>query len=367
MFRYCYAVMKSHPLALALLALLSFVVSCTPPAPSLGISPNGAVVTLNEAVTLTAALFNTSIQSDIAWTSTGGTLSATTGSSITFQAGQEGNYKVTATALADPTLTRTINITVGQVANVATADVPSVVAATLPSGSSKTYVIKPSSLPKSALYVELVSAQSLRVTLYAQSGERIATSTNPSYFSKNSSASLLEAQTITTSRICRGPCIITPARSQGYIVTVENSSTNAATYDFYIYNESFTDSLESSEDCDPIFNSNALMPAITITPPEPIVRAIESVNDEDCFYSEAKAGEVTLETFADTALEVEVDVYQVRSSVNTRFVGSLSAGPGRDTNNTLTFDPNYPVLIVAKSGDGRAGPSGSSRYAVNYY
>jgi hypothetical protein len=33
----------------------------------------------------------------------------------------------------------------------------------------------------------------------------------------------------------------------------------------------------------------------------------------------------------------------------------------------LTFDPRYPVLIVAKSGNGRAGPSGSSRYEVNYY
>jgi hypothetical protein len=348
-----------------LFILLGWLASCTPPAPGLSISPSGAVLTLGESVTLTATLQNTSVQSDIAWTSTGGVLSATTGPSINFRAEQEGVYKVTATALADPTLTRTINITVGEETRVASADVPSV-SATLAGGSSKTFIIKPANLTKDALYLELVSAQALRVTLFAQSGERIATSNNPSYFSKNSTNNLLEAQTITTSRICRGPCIITPARNQGYIVTIENTATTTATYDLFIYGENFTDSLESSENCDPTFNSNLLMPAIEVIPPEPIVRAIEIVNDEDCFYSEAKAGEVTLETFSDTALAVKVSVYQVRSGVNTHYIGSLVAGPGRD-DDILTFDPSYPVLIVAKSGDGRAGPSFSSRYAVNYY
>jgi hypothetical protein len=346
------------------LFLLPFLAACTPPAPALSVSPNGAVLTLIETATLTASLQNTSVQSEIGWTSTGGVLSATTGSSVTFRAEQEGVYKVTATAFSDPSLTRTITVTVGQEARAAAADTPSL-SATIAAGQSQTFIVKPASFSKAALYFELSGAP-LMLSLYSQSGERIASSNNPNYFSRNP-GNLLTAQAISTARTCRGPCIITPARNQGYIVRVENLTAAPVSYDLFIYNENFTDSLENSEDCSPSFNSFLLESAITVGPPEPIVRAIETVTDEDCFFSEeAKIGTVTLATFADTALEVEVDVYQVLSSVNTRRVGSLSAGPGRD-DDILKFSFDYPVLIVAKSGDGRAGPSGSSRYAVNYY
>lgn len=361
-----------------LFLLLGFLAACTPPSPSLSVSPNGAVLTLSEAVTLTASLQNTSLQSEIGWATTGGVLSATTGSSVTFRAEQEGVYKVTATALADPSLSRTVTVTVGQEARPAGPE-PSI-ATTLAAGQSQTFVVKPASFSKAALYFELSGAP-LSLSLYSQSGERIASSNNPNYFSK-SSGSLLTAQaitpstittaTITTARICRGPCIITPARNQGYIVRVENLGAAPVTYNLFIYNESFTDTLEGSEDCNPgfgnlVLTNPVLKPAITVEPPEPLVRAIETINDEDCFFSEeANIGTVTLETFAETALEVEVDVYQVRSSGNTRFIGSLSAGPGRD-DDILRFSFDYPVLIVAKSGDGRAAPSAGSRYAVNYY
>jgi hypothetical protein len=342
--------------------------SCTPPAPSLGVSPGSAVLTPNESVTLTAALLNTSLVSDIAWTSTGGILSGATGTSVTFRAEQEGFYKITATAIADPALTRTVNITVAQATTVGSAETPSVNDGTLAGASSKTYIIRPSrSLTKDALYFELVSDASVKITLYGQNGRAIATSDNPNYFSESDSSLALSSQAITTSSICRGPCIIVPGRSEGFVLTIENQTPISATYDLYIYNENFTDTLEDSENCNPSFSSNLLAPSIEITPPEPIVRAIETLGDEDCFYSqEFNVKEVTLATFDSTALRIEVDVYQVRSSVDTRFVGSLSAGSGQD-NDILTFDPSYPVLIVAKSGNGRAGPSGSSRYEVNYY
>lgn len=341
--------------------------SCTPPSPSLGVSPSSAVLTLGESVTLTAALRNTSLVSDIDWMSTGGTLSATTGTSVTFRAEQEGSYRVTATAIADPTLTRTISITVAQATTIGSAETPRINDGILAGASSKTYIIQASSnLSKDALYFELVSDASLKITLYGQSGRAIASSDNPNYFSEDDSSLALTSQAITVSSICRGPCIIAPKSSNGFVLTVENQSAIAATYDLYIYNENFTDTLEDNEPCDPPFTNLLLSPAIEIIPPDPIVRAIETVNDEDCFYSEAKAGEVTLATYDSTALRVEVDVYQVRSSINTRFVGSLSAGPGQD-DDILTFEPNYPVLIIAKSGNGRAGPSGSSRYEVNYY
>jgi hypothetical protein len=340
---------------------------CTPPSPSLGVSPSGAVLTPGESVTLTAALLNTSLVSDIAWTSTGGTLSTTTGTSVTFRAEQEGSYRITATAIADPTLIRTIIITVAQVTTIGSAETPSINDGILAGASRKTYIIQASSnLGKDALYFELVSDASLKITLYGQSGRAIATSDNPNYFSEDDSSLALTSQAITVSSICRGPCIIVPKSSNGFVLTIENQTPNAATYDLYIYNENFTDTLEDSESCNPPFTNPLLSPAIEIIPPDPIVRAIETVNDVDCFYSEAKAGEVTLATFESTALRVEVDVYQVRSSVDTRFVGSLSAGPGQD-DDILTFSPNYPVLIIAKSGNGRAGPSGSSRYEVNYY
>jgi hypothetical protein len=341
--------------------------SCTPPSPSLSAFPSSAVLTLGESVTLTAALLNTSLESDIAWTSTGGTLSATTGTSVTFRAEQEGFYGITATAISDPTLTRTISITVAQATTVGSSETPSVNNETLAGASSKTYILRASStLTKDALYIEAVSSGSLSITLYAQNGSAIATSDNPTYFSRDNSGLSLSSQTITTSSMCRGPCIIVPRSSNGFVLTIKNQTPTAASYDLYLYNDNLTDSLENSEDCTPSFSSLSGSAAIEIIPPEPIVRALETLGDEDCFYSEAKAGEVTLATYDSTALRVDVDVYQVRSSINTRFVGSLSAGPGRD-DDILTFDPSYPVFIVAKSGNGRAGPSGSSRYAVNYY
>jgi hypothetical protein len=349
-------------------ALLALLAGCTPPAPALGISPNGDVVAVGGSVTLTATLFNTSLQSEIAWTSTGGVLSAATGSSVSFSSDQEGSYRVSAVAITDPTLTRTVTITVGEEVAVRTSELPTITTI-LAAGSSKTFVVKASDLTKSALYAELVSANALSVTLYAQTGERLAFSNTPGYFSNNAPSNLLEAQRITTARVCRGPCVITRARNQGYVITIRNDNAVAASYELFIYNESFSDTLEGSENCDPTFNtftSNLFTPAIEVIPPEPIVRAIETVSDEDCFYSEAKAGKVFLETFSDTAIAVKVDVYQVRGSVNTRFVGSLSAGPGRDEDR-LEFSFDYPVLIVAKSGDGRAAPSAGSRYAVNYY
>jgi hypothetical protein len=340
---------------------------CTPSAPTLVVSPGSAVLTQNESVRLTTALRNTSLVSEIAWTSTGGTLSATTGTSVVFSSEQEGTYRVTATAVSDPTLTRIVTIIVAQAVRVGFAEAPSVNDGILTGASSRTYIIQPaSSLTKDALYFELVSNAAMKLTLYSQSGRGIATSDNPNYFSENDSSLSLSPQAITTSSICRGPCIIVPRSNQGFVLTIESQSANVATYDLYLYNENFTDGLEKSESCDLPFNGSLLLPAIEIIPPEPIVRAIESLGDEDCFYSEAKAGEVTLATYDSTAIELEVDVYQVRSGVNTRFVGSLSAGPGRE-DNVLTFDPSYPVLIVAKSGNGLAGPSGSSRYEVNYY
>ncbi len=357
-----------------ILAALTWLTGCIPPSPALGISPKGAVLSVGESVQLTATLFNTSVQSEIVWKSTGGLLSATAGTSVTFRAEQKGVYKVTATAVSDPTLTSTINLTVGQALTVGTSELPSLTGTTLAGGSSQTFVLKPVNFTKAALYAELVSPNALTVTLYTQTGERLASSDNPRFFSKNQpsnvlESNLLEAQRITSERSCRGPCIITPARNQGYIITITNNSATPATYALFLYNESFADSLESSENCHPIFSNvvnNLLTPTIEVIPPEPIVRALETVSDEDCFFSEAKAGEVVLETFSDTVLEVALAVYQVRSSVDTRLVGSLSAGPGRD-DEVLRFDPSYPVLIVAKSGDGRAAASGGSKYAVNYY
>lgn len=345
---------------------LYFLSGCTPPQPSLRVSPSSAVLTPNESVTLTAALVNTSLESDIAWTSTGGTLSATTGESVTFRSEGEGTYRVTATAVSDPTLTRTVTITVAQAVSVGSPNTPSVNNGILAGASSQTYIIRASNQNKDALYFELVSSAGFRITLFSQSGGAIATSDNPTYFSESNQGLALSTQAITTSSVCRGPCIIVPKSSSGFVLTIENRSPLSASYDLYIYNENLTDTLESSEDCDPSFVRSSLGPAIEVIPPEPIVRAIETLGDRDCFYSQDfNVREVTLTTFNSTALEVELDVYQVRSSVSTRFVGSLSAGPGRE-DDVLTLDPNYPVLIVAKSGNGRAGPSGSSRYQVNY-
>jgi PKD domain len=347
-----------------------FLASCTPPSPSLSISPNGAVLVPREAVTLTALLLNSDLKSEIAWTITGGTLSSPTGESVTFRAEQEGTYQVTATATADPTFTRTVKITVGQEVSFGVPESPRVTEVLLESGTSKTFIIKNTNgLSKNALYFEVVSSNSLRLTLYNQNGERLATSDNPLYFSRaSSSGNVLEAQAIENSSICRGPCVIVSRQNQGFVLTLENEGAGTATYDLFLYEDNVTDGLENNEPCDPTFSlsNSALSPAITIIPPDPIVRALETLNDKDCFYSEAKAGEVTLATYDSTALKVVVDVYQVRSSVDLRSVGSLSAGPGRD-NDVLTFDPSYPVLIIARSGDGRAGPSGSSRYEVNYY
>jgi hypothetical protein len=354
------------------LVTLGLLTSCTPPAPALGVSPNGAVLTLSEPITLTATLFNTSLQSEIAWTSTGGVLSTVSGPTVSFRADQEGVYKVTATAASDPSLTRTVTLTVGQEVRAGTSDAP-VLAATLASGAVQTFVLKPTDFSKSALYTELISQGTLTLSLYNQNGRHIASSNTAAYFSEDGNNLLrdntLTAQAISEAKVCRGPCVITPARNQGYIIKLENKSAAAVSYQLFVYSERFRDGPESSENCDPTFNSfysTFLTPNIEVIPPEPIVRAIETVNDEDCFFSEAKAGEVVLETFGDTVLEVELDVYQIRSNVDSRFVGSLSAGPGRDKD-VLTFDPSYPVLIVAKSGDGRAAPSEGSRYAVNYY
>jgi hypothetical protein len=341
--------------------------SCTPPQPSLRVSPSSAVLTPNESLTLTAALLNTSLESDIAWTNTGGTLSATTGMSVTFLSEQEGIYKVTATAVSDPTLTRTVTLTVAQAVTLGSSKVPSVNNATLAGASSKTYIIRGSNPNKDALYFELVASADVRITLFSQTGGAIATSDNPTYFSESNQGLALSPQAIATSSVCRGPCIIVPKSSSGFVLTIENRSPLSTSYDLYIYNENLTDTLEDSEDCDPSFVRGSLSPAIEVIPPEPIVRAIETLGDRDCFYSQDfNVREVTLATFNSTAIEVELDVYQVRSSVSTRFVGSLSAGPGRE-DDVLTLDPNYPVLIIAKSGNERAGPSGSSRYQVNYY
>jgi hypothetical protein len=347
--------------------LLSFLAGCTEPSPQLVISPNGAVLVSGESVSLTATLFNSSLTSDIAWTSTGGVLSATTGTGVTFRAEQEGTYSVTATAVADPTLSRTIRITVGQEINFSSPDVPSA-SGILELNTRKTYIVRNlSNLSKDAFFFEAVSMTPLTLTLFNQNGEAIATSNNPRYFSRvRNTDNLLAPQAITTSSICRGPCITVPRRNEGFVLTIENNDAISAAYDLYLYNENLTDTLEDDEPCSPPFSSPLLTPAIEIIPPEPIVRAIETLNDKDCFYSEAKAGEVTLATFESTAIKVELEVYQVRSSVNTRLVGTLLAGPGRE-NDILTFDPSYPVLIVARSADGRAGPSGSSRYEVNYY
>ena len=180
-----------------------FLASCTPPSPSLSISPNGSVLVPGETVTLTASLRNSDLKSEIAWASTGGTLSGPTGESVTFRAEQEGSYQVTATAIADPTFTRTVKITVGQEVSFGAPENPRVTEALLASGTSKTYIIKNTNgLSKNALYFEVVSSSSLRLTLYNQNGERLATSDNPLYFSRDgSSGNALETQAIENSSI----------------------------------------------------------------------------------------------------------------------------------------------------------------------
>jgi len=96
----------------------SATATVTVPAPTITVSPTTANVGAGNSVSLTATVSNTT-NKNVTWTSSGGSLSSTTGSTISFTApNNSGTYTVTARSVADPsqqataTITSTLSITV---------------------------------------------------------------------------------------------------------------------------------------------------------------------------------------------------------------------------------------------------------------
>lgn len=177
-------------------------------------------------------------------------------------------------------------------------------------GTDKRYQVNlPATFTNDLLYVEVspvnAPADSVRLEMYDANGDLVRQSSSPDFFT---------GQGITINPIdCRGPCILLDANTietgSGGVVYLRVSTTNGTPveFDLFVYQEDYGDEEEPANDINCTDFSTS---AIVVTPSDDEYEgAIETVEDLDCYQSDGAVRAVTIETFADTTIDLLVNAY----------------------------------------------------------
>ncbi len=365
--------MKRNIFVLSLLVSSLVLVGCPgggSSSPNLTISPEPLPLGPGEQISLTANI-SPSQATGYIWTVTGGgTVSPTTGKTVTYTAPTTlGKYTIKAETTDLESVSDTVTVDVVSTA-IANDDFNTPVAEnqTLSAGTSKLYKINvPSGLANELLYFELGSAGDdndvpNQLIVYDADAKVIAVSTDKTSFSSGTSTTsvvTLEPQITVSDRVCPGPCVIVTKKTGTYYVKVL-SDTNID-FNLYIYSDNYEDSGEfdnASENCRTQEDA-VLAPSVVINPVS-LNGAIETLDDVDCFTDSGLMKQVVLKTLPETAIEVKAEIRTVAGVL----VQTISAGPGEDSvaSTSLSIGQQLRVLVT---GNNQAGPSKNSQYTLD--
>jgi plastocyanin len=326
---------------------------------SVVVTPSAVTVAPGDTVTLNASL-DSAKDSSFTWDSTGGTLSASAGKTVTFTAPNTLGISEVIVKSPDASRDGTANITVApvQTAN-AQPETPILSGASIQAGQRQTYVIDlPSSIfdgGQDLVYFELGTSSDIKLSVFDANRDLIAVSNDPRFFTADgATTNIIEPQVIKPVT-CRGSCVILEKQTGRFYIELE-SDINAS-YDLFAYSDPNGDKSEPNDESQCKSTANDFF-------------ALETLGDVDCFNSDAAYNKVTITTFADgaasaaddsTALEVEAKVFDRTSN---ELLATLKAGPGADSDSLTISGPAKQFKIVVRSSDGRAGPSANSRYGI---
>jgi hypothetical protein len=352
-----------------LLGLSIFLAGCSivsPAIPKVVVSPKDVILGRGEARELTASLesgtandFNWSVKAgEGSFNNTNGTSAA--GSKVTYTAPQnDGEYKITVSAVAVEATSAVTTVTVAEQATATLAfDVnnPLRSGVVSPNGSKRYIVEAPASLTEPLLKFEVGTSQPITLKVFDANNQLLATSNDKTFFTKETGQAAnqaLEAQFLTLR--CDGPCVAIPRTGGRYFVLIEAGNTQV-NYRFDAYDDVYSDDTEpANNDC---VTSNAQQgPEGDFTQRG----AIETLGDIDCFNTGRAVTSIKLRRLPDVKLSLKAEI----TNLTTNKVDVIELKQGDSvTEQGLTFAPAAPLKIVVTSSDGRAGPSLNSGYDI---
>ncbi len=326
-----------------------------------------------------------------------------------------GNAVITAISTFDPTKSGTATITVSpgagtdpwanapQLTAVSEPNVPVLASESVTSGSSRYYrVTIPANLTQPLVYVELVNASAgatVEIFSAATPRQSVYASRTPEWFGETSQvlalsdddAALLgglETQVVLQVP-CRGPCVIFPRELPGQAVTiyVRVSTTGSGTvgYDFHVYDDTYKDPGEPQvSQCQgfpnvgpaamggialesPVSGAFAAVEPLSIIvdpiSPERYQGALETVRDRDCYETSVNVNRIELTASPqNTGIFMRADIFHASTGV---LLYELLVEPGQRVDTSVALG-NVPVKIVVYASNGRAGPSASSFYELDF-
>lgn len=231
-----------------------------------------------------------------------------------------------------------------------TARIPSI---TLREGRTIYYRVDVPSDRRDLIYAEVVGAGvagDVRIAFVNDFGFKRAVSTSPDFFASSvgglapsggepSGSGDLGGRSISAQFTCLGPCVALRATGTSYLVEIENTAGSPRTFDLYGYTMDFSDEDEPND---------GASSAVAVGGAAVLQGAIETLDDEDWFhYTGSEVRELRFDAF-DPALGL-----------------ALTIDGGGPTLEDGDADVVYPgERLRVRAGDGRAGPSSTSGYAV---
>lgn len=360
--------MRLRSVFLSLIMILSLLCTAcrfSQPAVSLQLSSPVTQLEQGDTVTLSASLripkgLIAPANPVFTWSATGGTLSASTGSSVNFSAPENsGTFRVSV-EVESQNLSSSKAIVVFERLGLKTNSQAVLANKALADGEDDVYAFSVSETQNQLLYFELNSTDDVTLELYDDEGDLLARSERASFFSGSGSSfsSLaLDTQAIETLSTCRGPCIILPKQKANYFLKIK--ADDDVRYDLYAFGAAYNDASEPENNKCIRVPSDLNTQTITVNPKTNLLGSIETLNDEDCFETTKAVSSVTLESFEETSIKLRADVFTLEGSL----LYSLKAGSGEDLD-SLSINSSIPVRIRVSAANGRAAAAFNSRYKL---
>jgi len=204
------------------------------------------------------------------------------------------------------------------------------------------------------IYAEVVGAgvvDDVRIAFVnADFGFTRAVSTSPDYFSSSVGGLSLSAavpsepdgpsgRSISAQFTCLGPCVALRATGNSYLIEIQNTSNGPRTFDLYGY------TIDASDENEP---NDGPGTAVAVSGEGALQGAIETLDDEDWFhYTGSDVRSLRFDVFEPAlGLELQID----------------GGGPTLDDGDVDVVYPGERLRV--REGDGRAGPSATSGYAI---
>jgi hypothetical protein len=300
------------------------------------------------------ASVNSSDPTEFRWTATGGTLSSSTGTSITYTAPDEaGTYTLRAETTGFTSIDDSVEITVdpflgAEPVNASTNGAAISATTTLSPGASKLYVVSVDQATADAgqaLYIEI--DKTIELTVFDANRTAFASSTSADFFASG----LTGLASFTTQAVprlvnCRGACVIQDAEAEVHYVKIENSSASTLEVDFFAFVEDYGDSGEDENDTEAT--------ALTLTRAAGDSGAIESLGDSD-FYKVGESGDLLF--ISQSSIGLQADVEDTSGEIRTVL-------PTTDDTTTVIRLVAGDLIRVYIDGNSKAADANSSFYSL---